>query len=53
MFQVKYVWSNMCSRAEREDVDWWSRSEMLEQSGVDWNNRNKNRKRCDIITLCH
>jgi hypothetical protein len=48
-FQVKYVWSNMCSGAEREDIDQWSRSETSEQSGADRNNGNKNRKRCDII----
>jgi hypothetical protein len=48
-FQVKYVWSNTCGRAEREDVDRRSRSETSEQSGADRNNRNKNRKRCDII----
>jgi hypothetical protein len=40
-FQVKYVWSNMCGGAKREDVDQQSRSEMSEQSGADWNNRNK------------
>jgi hypothetical protein len=51
MFQVKYVWSNTCGGAEREDVDWWSRSETLEQSGADRNNGNKDRKRCDIIAL--
>jgi hypothetical protein len=40
-FQVKYVWSNMCSGAKREDVNQQSRSEMSEQSGADWNNGNK------------
>jgi hypothetical protein len=49
MFQVKYVWSNTCGGAEREDVDQRSRSETSEQSGADRNNGNKNRKRCDII----
>jgi hypothetical protein len=51
MFQVKYVWSNTCGGAKREDVDRRSRSETLEQSGADRNNRNKNRKRCDIIAV--
>jgi hypothetical protein len=50
-FQVKYVWSNMCGGAKREDIDWQSRSETSEQSGVDQNNGNKNRKRCDIIAV--
>jgi hypothetical protein len=50
-FQVKYVWSNTCSRAKQEGVNRRSKSKMLEQSGADRNNGNKNRKRCDIITL--
>jgi hypothetical protein len=50
-FQVKYVWSNTCGGAEREGVDRQSRSETSEQSGADQNNRNKNRKRCDIIAV--
>jgi hypothetical protein len=43
------MWSNTCGGAEREDIDQRSRSETSEQSGADRNNRNKNRKRCDII----
>jgi hypothetical protein len=41
----------MCGGAKQEDVDRQSRSEMSEQSGADRNNRNKDRKRCDIIAV--
>jgi hypothetical protein len=44
------VWSNTYGGAEREGINWRSKSETSEQSGVDRNNENKNRKRCDIIT---
>jgi hypothetical protein len=49
--QVKYMWSNTCGGAEQEGIDRRSRSETSEQSRADRNNRNKNRKRCDIIAV--
>jgi hypothetical protein len=36
---------------EQEGIDQQSKSKMSEQSGADWNNENKNRKRCNIITM--
>jgi hypothetical protein len=41
----------MYGGTEREGVDQRSKSEMSEQSRADWNNGNKNRKRCDIIAV--